>query len=77
MQSSSSMNGKGWVVRSDLRKYTPLRHAKLIKAWARGAKIQYLCRSTHKWKDCGGNNPRWNPLIEYRVKPMKEQTWKI
>jgi len=55
-----------------LKKWTPLRHAKLIKAWARGAKIQYLCRSTYKWKDCGHNNPRWNPLIKYRVK--KENT---
>ena len=43
-------------------------HAKDIKAWADGAKIE--CRtkgSAAEWKDC--KSPIWSPLCDYRVKP--------
>lgn len=46
---------------------TPHKHANLIKAWADGAKIQFLQTSTLTWKD--SENPMWHIDTEYRIKP--------
>ena len=50
------------------RTYTHKDHAATIKLWADGAVIEYKCRTTGQWKMCAHNAPRWNPLIQYRVK---------
>lgn len=49
------------------------KHAELIKAWADGAKIQYM--SAGKWYDA--KNPAWhNETNEFRIKPKsKEVRW--
>jgi hypothetical protein len=46
---------------------TPHKHAALIKAWADGAKIQYLGRTYGRWHDA--ETPSWEDDCEYRVKP--------
>jgi len=45
----------------------PHKHAKLIKLWADGAKIQVKDKQTRKWEDlcC---TPAWNNDFEYRIK---------
>ena len=48
----------------------PHKHAKLIKAWADGAIIQYLSEpSTGLWLDCHNNDPAWDISETYRIKP--------
>lgn len=57
-------------------KNKPHKHAKLIKAWADGAKIQYWNESLHKWIDKG--DPLWYEWCEYRIKPEEpsNEPWK-
>ena len=45
------------------------KHAELIKAWADGARVQYLRDATLRdhWCDCPC--PIWDVLTEYRIKP--------
>lgn len=45
----------------------PHKHAELIKAWADGAQIQYLCN--RRWHDCSNNTPMWDLATNYRIKP--------
>ena len=45
----------------------PHKHSELIKAWADGAKIQYLENGI--WADCHVNGPAWDSTTEYRIKP--------
>ena len=45
---------------------TPHKHAKLIKAWADGAKIQFI-NVYGRWEDT--DPPVWNQTREYRIKP--------
>lgn len=45
----------------------PHKHAKLIKAWADGAKIQWFDATKGKWYP--SDNPLWKEEREYRVKP--------
>jgi hypothetical protein len=47
------------------------KHAEIIKAWADGAEIQYLSPMTLKWTDI--NDPAWEEVIEYRIKPEEKQ----
>lgn len=47
----------------------PHKHAKLIKAWADGAEIQFRQAEYLNWRDCKNNNPQWILDVEYRVKP--------
>ena len=42
-------------------------HAKLIKQWADGAKIQYFDEDDNKWIDL--TNPHWVETLKYRIKP--------
>ena len=47
------------------------KHAEIIKAWADGAEIQYLCHLESEkrvWMDCV-NAPNWYTDFEYRIKP--------
>jgi len=53
---------------------TPRKHAKEIKAWADGTKIQFRIpkagRLDNQWEDIPeGENPLWCDSLEYRVKP--------
>jgi hypothetical protein len=43
----------------------PHKHAALIKAWADGAKVQYLWEKT--WHDSPA--PTWDDRTQYRIKP--------
>lgn len=52
---------------------TPHKHAKLIKAWADGAEIQFYDVLTGSWKDCKGEIFLWNPTSEYRIKPEPDR----
>lgn len=50
-------------------------HVELIKAWADGAKIQYLYRNAHMgdpeiWCDVG-DNCVWSRTTQYRIKPER------
>ena len=45
---------------------TPHKHAELIKAWADGAKIQYL-NINEEWRDI--SSPNWGLSTDYRIKP--------
>ncbi len=45
----------------------PHKHCEVIKAWADGAKIQFLDGS--KWEDCSVLGPQWILNYQYRVKP--------
>ena len=49
---------------------TPHKHAKLIKAWADGAEIEFFDTrfEEHRWKLCGAP-PLWDENFEYRIKP--------
>ncbi|MFZ3286576.1 MAG: hypothetical protein WA191_06970 [Telluria sp.] len=44
-------------------------HAEVIKAWADGAKIEFLKRNGDGWERV--NNPSFNTDFQYRVKPEK------
>lgn len=46
----------------------PHKHAKLIKAWADGAKIQVRFYG-NDWQDIECNKPLWITDYEYRIKP--------
>lgn len=48
------------------KKPTPHKHAELIKAWADGAKIEYLAHD--KWYDIG-EACSWSTKYDYRIKP--------
>lgn len=48
----------------------PHKHAELIKAWADGAEIQYRRNAQDDWKSL--QNPEWNGLVEYRIKPAEK-----
>lgn len=48
-------------------------HAELIKAWADGAKIQYLS-ALGVWTDT--EPPSWRPDVEFRVKPTEAELLK-
>lgn len=43
-------------------------HAKLIKAWADGARIQFKDYDGN-WMDCWNNEPKWEEQNEYRIRP--------
>lgn len=45
---------------------TEHKHAKLIKAWAEGAKIQKFSKRTQAWEE--SPNPTWNEETEYRLR---------
>lgn len=45
----------------------PHKHAELIIAWAKGAKIEYRQSPDQKWST--RNTPHWHPDFEYRIKP--------
>lgn len=53
----------------------PLNHAKWIKLWADGAKIQYKTGAGN-WVDVVSFNSMVHKDIEYRVKPEVEEPWK-
>jgi hypothetical protein len=42
------------------------KHAKLIKAWADGAKIQKFSKRNQVWED--SDNPSWSEETEYRLR---------
>jgi hypothetical protein len=44
----------------------PHKHAEQIKAWADGAKIEYLDQRTGQWVNA--SDPSWSNMYEYRVK---------
>ena len=44
------------------------KHAEFIKAWADGARIEFLTTDTGEW--CGLKNPRWREDVQYRIKSM-------
>ena len=46
---------------------TPHIHAKVIKAWADGAKIQWYNSAIDRWSDIV--TPSWNINYKYRIKP--------
>ena len=46
---------------------TPHIHAKVIKAWADGAKIQWFNSAIDRWSDIA--TPSWNIEFKYRIKP--------
>ena len=46
---------------------TPHVHAKLIKAWADGAEIEYWDDWSGKWMQSA--SPNWVPKTKYRIKP--------
>ena len=43
------------------------KHKELIKAWADGAIIQYLCGG--QWFECNKDGPTWDIKTKYRIKP--------
>lgn len=45
---------------------TEHKHAKLIKAWADGAKIQKFSKRSQRWEDT--DNPSWGEDTEYRLR---------
>jgi hypothetical protein len=46
----------------------PHKHAEIIKAWADGAKVEYLnIGSQQVWSQV--DSPRWDGQGEYRIKP--------
>jgi hypothetical protein len=45
---------------------TEHKHAKLIKAWADGAKIQKFSKRNQAWED--SDNPSWSEETEYRLR---------
>ena len=47
-------------------KKVPHIHSELIKAWADGAKIQFLGDISGTWMDC---TPTWQSHLQYRIKP--------
>ena len=50
------------------------KHAKLIKAWANGAKIQWWNVEHRRWVDLDDSRPfSWDESIVYSVKPEEKQ----
>ena len=45
---------------------TEHKHAKLIKAWAEGAKIQKFSKRHQAWEE--SEHPTWNEETEYRLR---------
>lgn len=48
------------------------KHEKEIRAWLDGAKIQWRFAGA-PWQDIEDDRPDWNPLVEYRVKPVEPE----
>ncbi len=48
----------------------PQKHAKLIKAWADGAEIEYRWLDQSKW--CSTSTLTWRDECEYRIKPKPD-----
>lgn len=48
----------------------PHKHAALIKQWADGAIIQHYDNNAEAWYNVAFNNPSWNDIVQYRVKPV-------
>ena len=46
-----------------------LKHKEVFDAWLSGAKVQYYGEKTKKWIDI--NNPSWELIIKYRIKPTR------
>ena len=46
---------------------TPHKHARLIKAWADGAEIEFRDAECHRWMRV--ENPTWQNCFDYRIKP--------
>jgi hypothetical protein len=46
----------------------PHKHAKIIKAWADGAEIEYRSTGFTEWFECP--EPKWFIDFQYRVKPQ-------
>lgn len=62
------------------------KHCDLIKAWADGAKIEYLCPYLHLWKEvpCPAWHlweevpcPAWEPNTQYQIKKELVKKWKF
>jgi hypothetical protein len=51
----------------------PHKHAKVIKAWADGAKIQIKMPKGSIWQDI--SDPCWGEGFEYRVKPESRRLY--
>ena len=51
----------------------PHKHAKVIKAWADGAKIEYRNNNMKDWDDMPECSPLWFETVEYRIKPEPKQ----
>ena len=49
---------------------TPRKHAKLIKAWADGAEIEYRWLDQSAW--CSSSALIWREECEYRIKPKPD-----
>ena len=50
------------------------KHAKLIKAWANGAKIQWWNAEHRKWFDLDDSRPfSWDESIVYSIKPEEKK----
>ena len=49
----------------------PQKHATLIHAWADGAEVEILGRTSESWKSI--NHPSWAEESNYRIKPHKWQ----
>ena len=52
----------------------PHKHAKVIKAWANGAKIQWWNEEHRKWFDLDDSRPfSWDESIVYSIKPEEKK----
>lgn len=47
------------------------KHAELIKAWADGAKIQFLHEYSEEWRTI--DDPTWDVDIKFRIKPEPDK----
>lgn len=56
------------------KKPIPHKHAELIKAWADGAKIEYIAYD--KWYDIG-EVCSWSPACDYRIKPEPKPDYSL
>jgi len=54
----------------------PHKHAKLIKAWADGAIIQWKDHFGD-WNESSNNLPHWDESTEYRIKPEPKPDEKV
>lgn len=47
----------------------PHKHAEFIKAWADGEVIQWRFSNDDVWHPLGNSSPKWDELLQYRIKP--------